>query len=71
MTDRFTEVLGLSRYGLYVFDYEAPVGFRLAVHDPERITALISQNGKAYAEGLSEGWNLIQAYWNHQPLTGR
>jgi pimeloyl-ACP methyl ester carboxylesterase len=61
--ERFTQVLGLSRYALYVFDYGAPVGFRLAVHQPERITALISQNGNAYVEGLSEGWNPIQAYW--------
>jgi pimeloyl-ACP methyl ester carboxylesterase len=61
--ERFTEILGLSRYALYVFDYGAPVGFRLAVHHPERITALISQNGNAYLDGLSEGWNPIQAYW--------
>ena len=59
----FTEVLGLRRYALYVFDYGAPVGFRLAMRHPERITALISQNGNAYEEGLSEGWNPIQAYW--------
>jgi pimeloyl-ACP methyl ester carboxylesterase len=63
LTERFTEVLGLSHYALYVFDYGAPVGFRLAVHHPERITAVISQNGNAYVEGLSEGWNPIQAYW--------
>ena len=61
--DRFTEVVGLSRYALYVFDYGAPVGFRLALRHPERITAVISQNGNAYLEGLSEGWNPIQAYW--------
>ena len=61
--ERFTEVLGLSRYALYVFDYGAPVGFRLALSHPERVTALISQNGNAYEEGLSEGWNPIQAYW--------
>jgi len=61
--ERFTEVLGLNRYALYIFDYGAPVGFRLAMHHPERITALISQNGNAYLEGLSEGWNPIQAYW--------
>jgi pimeloyl-ACP methyl ester carboxylesterase len=53
VTERFTEVFGLSHYGLYVFNYGAPVGFRLAVHHPERITALISQNGNAYEEGLS------------------
>ena len=63
--ERFTEVLGLRRYALYVFDYGAPVGFRLAMRHPERITALISQNGNAYEEGLSEGWNPIQAYWKN------
>jgi pimeloyl-ACP methyl ester carboxylesterase len=57
--ERFTEVVGLSRYALYVFDYGAPVGFRLAVRHPERTTALISQNGNAYLEGLSESWNPI------------
>ena len=61
--ERFTEVLGLSRYVLYVFDYGAPVGFRLALSHPERVSALISQNGNAYEEGLSDGWNPIQAYW--------
>jgi pimeloyl-ACP methyl ester carboxylesterase len=65
VTERFTEILGLDRYALYVFDYGAPVGFRLAVRQPERITALISQNGNAYVEGLSEGWNPIQAYWKN------
>ena len=59
----FTEVLGLSRYALYVFDYGAPVGFRLALRHPERIAALISQNGNAYEEGLSDGWKPIQTYW--------
>jgi len=61
--ERFTEVLGLGRYTLFVFDYGAPVGLRLAVRHPERVTALISQNGNMYVEGLSEGWNPIQAYW--------
>ena len=61
--EQFTEIVGLRRYALYVFDYGAPVGFRLAVRHPERIAALISQNGNAYEEGLSEGWNPIQAYW--------
>jgi pimeloyl-ACP methyl ester carboxylesterase len=61
--ERFTEVPGLGRYALYVFDYGAPIGFRLALRHPERITALISQNGNAYVEGLSEGWNPIQVYW--------
>jgi pimeloyl-ACP methyl ester carboxylesterase len=62
--DRFTEVIGLDRYAVYVFDYGAPTGFRLAVKHPDRITAIISQNGNAYVEGLSEGWNPIRAYWN-------
>ena len=60
---KFTEAVRLPRYALYVFDYGAPVGFRLAVAHPERVTALVSQNGNAYAEGLSEGWNPIRAYW--------
>lgn len=61
--DRFTEIVGFARYALYVFDYGAPTGFRLAVRHPERITAIISQNGNAYEEGLSDGWNPIRAYW--------
>jgi len=61
--DRFTEVVGFDRYAVYVFDYGAPTGFRLAVKHPDRITAIISQNGNAYEEGLSEGWKPIRAYW--------
>jgi pimeloyl-ACP methyl ester carboxylesterase len=61
--DRFTEVIGFDRYALYAFDYGAPTGFRLAVKHPDRITAIISQNGNAYEEGLSDGWNPIQDYW--------
>ena len=61
--DRFTEVVGFDRYAVYVFDYGAPTGFRLAVKHPERIAAIVSQNGNAYEEGLSEGWNPIRAYW--------
>jgi pimeloyl-ACP methyl ester carboxylesterase len=61
--DRFTEVVGFDRYAIYVFDYGAPTGFRLAVRHPDRITAIISQNGNAYEEGLSDGWNPIRAYW--------
>lgn len=59
----FTDAIGLARYAIYVFDYGAPVGFRLAVSRPERVTALISQNGNAYEEGLSEGWSPMRAYW--------
>jgi pimeloyl-ACP methyl ester carboxylesterase len=61
--ERFTEVIGLVRFAVYVFDYGAPTGFRMAVRHPERITAIISQNGNAYEEGLSDGWNPIRAYW--------
>ena len=69
--DRFTEVVGFDRYILYVFDYGAPTGFRLAVKHPERITAIISQNGNAYEEGLSEGWNPIRAYWKDPSAANR
>jgi pimeloyl-ACP methyl ester carboxylesterase len=62
--ERFTEELGLARYALYIFDYGAPVGLRLAIRHPERITAIVSQNGNAYEEGLSAGWNPIQQYWD-------
>jgi len=61
--DRFTEVIGFDRYAIYIFDYGAPAGLRLAVKHPDRITAIISQNGNAYEEGLSDGWNPIRAYW--------
>ena len=61
--DRFTETIGFDRYAVYVFDYGAPTGFRLAVKHPDRITAIISQNGNAYEEGLSDGWKPIRAYW--------
>ncbi|MCS0503628.1 alpha/beta fold hydrolase [Ancylobacter mangrovi] len=73
---RFTEVIGLDRYALYVFDYGAPTGFRLALAHPERITAIVTQNGNAYQEGLSNGWNPIERYWrdtsdaNRQALRG-
>jgi pimeloyl-ACP methyl ester carboxylesterase len=61
--DRFTEVIGLRHFAIYVFDYGAPTGFRLAVRHPERISGIISQNGNAYVEGLSDGWSPIRAYW--------
>jgi len=61
--DRFTEIVGLSRFAIYVFDYGAPTGFRIALKHPDRITAIISQNGNAYEEGLSEGWKPIRSYW--------
>jgi len=61
--DRFTEVVGLQRFALYIFDYGAPVGLRIAARHPERITAIITQNGNAYLDGLSEAFTPVQAYW--------
>ena len=61
--DHFTEVIGLKRFGIYIFDYGAPVGLRVALKHPERITAIVSQNGNAYEEGLSDAWNPIRTYW--------
>ncbi|HEY6444095.1 MAG TPA: alpha/beta hydrolase [Candidatus Acidoferrales bacterium] len=69
--DRFTQTIGLERYAIYIFDYGAPVGLRLALAHPERITAIISQNGNAYEEGLSQGWNPIQKYWNEPTAQNR
>ena len=69
--DHFTEVLKLNRYAIYIFDYGAPVGLRLALRHPERISAVISQNGNAYLEGLSEGWNPIQTYWKDPSAENR
>lgn len=71
IVDRFTEVVGFDRYAVYVFDYGAPTGFRLAVKHPDRITAIISQNGNAYEEGLSDGWNPIRAYWQDASQANR
>ena len=59
----FTDVLGLKQYALYVFDYGAPTGFRLAMRRPERVTAIVSQNGNAYEEGLGDAWGPIRKYW--------
>jgi len=61
--DRFTELIGFDRFAIYVFDYGAPTGFRIATKHPERVNAIITQNGNAYEEGLSEGWNPIRSYW--------
>jgi pimeloyl-ACP methyl ester carboxylesterase len=61
----FTEVLGLDRFTIYVFDYGAPIGLRMALEHPERITAIISQNGNAYDEGLSAGWDSMKEYWRN------
>ena len=69
--DRFTEVIGFNQFAVYVFDYGAPTGFRLAVRHPDRITAIISQNGNAYEEGLSDGWTPIRAYWQDPSQANR
>jgi pimeloyl-ACP methyl ester carboxylesterase len=61
--NRFVEVAGLDRFAIYIFDYGAPTGLRIAMAYPQRITAIISQNGNAYEEGLSDGWNPIERYW--------
>ena len=63
LVDALLEKLGVTRYALYVMDYGAPVGFRLALKHPERVTALVTQNGNAYEDGLSPFWNPIKAYW--------
>ncbi|PYX19087.1 MAG: alpha/beta hydrolase [Acidobacteria bacterium] len=68
---KFTEVIGLERFAIYIFDYGAPVGLRLALAHPDRITVIISQNGNAYEEGLSEGWNPIQKYWKEPTAENR
>ncbi len=63
VVDGFTQALGLERYSLYVMDYGAPIGYRLALRHPERVQALIVQNGNAYEEGLGEFWEPLRAYW--------
>jgi pimeloyl-ACP methyl ester carboxylesterase len=63
VAERFTELVGLDRFALYVFNYGAPTGFRIAMRHPERVAAIISQNGNAYEDGLSDGWNPIRTYW--------
>jgi pimeloyl-ACP methyl ester carboxylesterase len=67
----FTDALGLKRYALYVFDYGAPTGFRLAMARPERVTAIVSQNGNAYEDGLGEAWGPIRRYWSDSSATNR
>jgi pimeloyl-ACP methyl ester carboxylesterase len=61
----FVDQLDLKKFAVYVFDYGAPTGFRMALRFPERIAALISQNGNAYVEGLSKDWAPVQAYWEN------
>ncbi|RZL19593.1 MAG: alpha/beta hydrolase [Pedobacter sp.] len=67
----FIDQLGLKRFAIYIFDYGAPVGLRLAMHNPEKITGIISQNGNAYEEGLSTEWNPIQKYWQEPSQANR
>jgi pimeloyl-ACP methyl ester carboxylesterase len=68
---RFTEILGLDRFAVYVFDYGAPVGFRLAVKHPERISAIVTQNGNTYLEGVSDAFAPVQAYWKEPARANR
>jgi len=63
--DHFTEVMGMKQFAMYVFDYGAPVGFRIAVRHPERILAIVSQNGNVYKEGLGKKWEARAAYWKN------
>jgi pimeloyl-ACP methyl ester carboxylesterase len=67
----FTDALHLARYALYVFDYGAPTGFRLAMARAERVTAIVSQNGNAYEEGLGSAWAPIRRYWEHPTTENR
>ena len=69
--EHFVDALKLTRYALYVFDYGAPVGFRLAVAQPQRVSALVSQNGNAYLEGLGDAWAPIRAYWAEPTAANR
>jgi pimeloyl-ACP methyl ester carboxylesterase len=67
----FTDALRLRRYALYVFDYGAPTGFRMAMARPERVTAIVSQNGNAYEKGLGDAWAPIQRYWREPTSENR
>jgi pimeloyl-ACP methyl ester carboxylesterase len=69
--EAFTDALALQRYALYIFDFGAPTGLRLAVSRPERVTAIFSQNGNAYEEGLGETWAPIKQYWNEESAENR
>jgi pimeloyl-ACP methyl ester carboxylesterase len=72
LIDKFTETIGLSNYALYVQDYGAPVGYRLAVKHPERVTAIVVQNGNAYEEGIdNDFWKPIKAYWKEPTQANR
>ncbi|PFW75819.1 hydrolase [Priestia aryabhattai] len=69
--EAFVNKLELDKYALYVFDYGAPIGFRLAMHNPERVTAIISQNGNIYREGLGAKWAAREEYWENPTLEKR
>jgi len=69
--EAFTDAIGISRYAIYIFDYGAPVGLRLALARPGAITAIISQNGNAYEEGLSDGWAQTKAFWSDPSAANR
>jgi pimeloyl-ACP methyl ester carboxylesterase len=68
---QFVVEIGLQRFAIYVFDYGAPVGFRLALQFPDRVSAIVTQNGNAYLEGLSEAWSPIRSYWEHPTRENR
>jgi pimeloyl-ACP methyl ester carboxylesterase len=69
--EAFTDALALQRYALYIFDFGAPTGLRLAVSRPKRVTAIFSQNGNAYEEGLGETWAPLKQYWNDETAENR
>ncbi len=69
--EAFTDALGLNRYAIYIFDYGAPTGLRLAMARPERVTAIVSQNGNAYEEGLGDAWGPIRKYWSEPTAENR
>lgn len=69
--ESFTEALNLNHYAIYIFDYGAPTGLRLAMRYPERVTAIISQNGNAYEEGLGDAWGPIRTYWSQPTAENR
>jgi pimeloyl-ACP methyl ester carboxylesterase len=69
--EAFTEALELNRYAVYIFDYGAPTGLRMALRHPERVTAIISQNGNAYEEGLGDAWGPIRTYWSQPTAENR
>jgi pimeloyl-ACP methyl ester carboxylesterase len=69
--EAFTQAININRYAIYVFDYGAPTGFRLAMAHPERVTAIVSQNGNAYEEGLGEAWGPMRKYWSSPTAENR